>query len=148
MRLDAFLLCQEVSQSVGSPLINLQGLITGPITVDFSKAPPFLGAPLALPKLWAVAIFSGMTDVRELEFSWELHIGTERLGILPRQKTDRSQPDETHTIANQFAPFLLPRPGKYSFTVTVTIDEETRSFSKVLEVRQTPAANQPPPKIQ
>ena len=135
VRLDCFLLCQEVSQSVGSPLLNLQGLIPGPVTIDFSKAPPF-GAPLAFPSLWAIAIFSGMSGIRDLELSWELRPpGDQGVLILPKQKVTREQPDETHTIANRYAPFMIPTAGKYTFTVTLTIEDETRSFSRTLDVR-------------
>jgi hypothetical protein len=137
VRLDTFLLCHDVTQTVGTPLLNLQGLIVGPFVVDFSLATQG-GPPLALPKLWAIATFVDIQDTALIEVQWTARAGDQPIYTGEKKVVAQPADQDNHTFANVFAPLLLPRPGRYFFTATVGPRGRPRSFSKILDVRNVP----------
>ena len=101
------------------------------------------GPPLALPKLWAVAVLVGMTGVQSIEFGWNVRVGDNMLWNQGKKTVSHEPTQDHHTFANWIAPFPLPTAGKYVFTISTVVEEKERSFSKVLDVRAAKQAQLP-----
>lgn len=130
MRLDKFIFCEGIRHEANG-LVTLVGVVPG----DNLQAIAERGVPIALPMFCCYAVFDYVNGLRDFELQCEVSGGAAVLQRTPIHKVTRDRPQQrSHGQGIAIAPFVVPGPGTYTFTLIVRAGGETQKFSRRLVI--------------
>lgn len=129
MELKAKLFCDDVRREIGNKL-TVVGVYNDAIVF-----PGGTGKKVALPKLAAVFIITGLEGLSDFEYRHWFKFGDVPDPEVPWARENHNPQTSDHNFINQISPAVFPGNGTFSSSLSVRQDERVYTFDVSIDIR-------------